>query len=211
MYKKILFLLFVICCSTLPFAYSQESCHTCDYDSLLQQVNKQQNDTAKVKLLALIIDKSNLTFFDEVMTLINQLIDANKAAKIIDIEPYQKIYTGVTAWKNGDYATAFKDLKVAIDLNDKKHKPIYELLSSMRTLFDRFNMQEERKDFYTAKLDYYLVNGPYENTAPCYHALGGYYLSKADFNLAITHYLRAATVYKKFKETYYYNKSIYAN
>lgn len=205
MYKKILFLLFVICCSTLPFAYSQESCHTCDYDSLLQQVNKQQNDTAKVKLLALIIDKSNLTFFDEVMTLINQLIEANKAAKIIDIEPYQKIYTGVTAWKNGDYATAFKDLKVAIDLNDKKHKPIYELLSSMRTLFDRFNMQEERKDFYTAKLDYYLVNGPYENTAPCYHALGGYYLSKADFNLAITHYLRAATVYKKFKETYYYN------
>jgi signal transduction histidine kinase len=44
-----------------------------------------------------------------------------------------------------------------------------------------------------------------ENTAPCYHALGGSYTLKADYNQSISNYLRAAEIYQKFSKRSYYN------
>ena len=88
-------------------------------------------------------------------------------------------------------------------LFDKQKKVIFKLLLSIRIVFTRLNQQEDRYKYYKEKLDYYLINGPVANTAACYHGLAGYYTYVGDYNLAISNYLKAASVLKQFNTLFY--------
>jgi len=134
-----------------------------------------------------------------------KLIELNNRLKLIDSEPYRLIGLGNKYWKNKQYAEALKSLQASIDLFDKQHKQIIPLLMNTRILYNLIGNQEERLQYYQKKLEYYLVNGPAENAAPCYHGIGGYYLIKGAYNLAINNYLKGADLFRRYNVYYYSN------
>jgi signal transduction histidine kinase len=132
-------------------------------------------------------------------------VGLNKSNPSIDGPAYETMYHAYIQWRNGHLDSALNSLKKAVELFDQQKRVIVTLLSRIRLLYNQLNKQEERLQYYKEKLAYYLLNGPVENTAPCYHAFGGYYRYKADYNLAISNYLRAAAIYKTFYKRSYNN------
>ena len=197
------FLLLLSLTTLFNSAFAQESCYDCDYDSLRNQLPLVKTDTEKAKLLMLLIDLSPLT--DTTLEFIDQLVRIDGKIKGLDTEPYKLIRQALISLKKKDDSAALDYYKKAIVLFDKKKKIITSLLYSIRVIYNQLNQREERFKFYTDKLNYYRLNGPVENTAPCYHALGGSYTLKADYNQSISNYLRAAEIYQKFSKRSYYN------
>jgi two-component system NtrC family sensor kinase len=189
--------------------FSQAVHFNYDYDSLAKQLPLQKADAEKIKVLALLVDGSpeiSRKPSDLMLAHLEQLIKLDKKSPIINIEPYAKMNESFIQWQNGDFENALVNLKKAIDLFDQQKKVIAPLLTKIRTLYNILNKQEERFEFYKEKLDYYLLNGPVENTAACYHGIAGYYNYKADYNLAISNYLRAGVIFKTFWQYYYRNE-----
>jgi two-component system, NtrC family, sensor kinase len=181
-----------------------------DYDSLARQLPLQKTDGEKIKVLCLLAIDGSPEFSreppDRLINYLEQLIELNKKTPVIDIKPYAKMKESYEQWQNGDFENALGNLKSAIDLFDKQKKVITPLLTEIRTLYNLMNNQEGRFEFYKEKLNYYLLNGPVENTAACYHGIAGYYNYKADYNLAISNYLRAADIFKPFWQYFYRNE-----
>jgi two-component system, NtrC family, sensor kinase len=190
--------------------FSQAVHFNYDYDSLANQLPLQKTDEEKIKLLCLLVVDGSPEFSreppDRLVNYLGQLIELNKKTPAIDIQPYVKMQESYVQWRNGDFDNALSNLKLAIDLFDGQKKVITPLLTEIRTLYNRMNNQEGRFEFYKKKLEYYLLNGPVENTAACYHGIAGYYNYKADYNLAISNYLRAATIFKNFWQYFYRNE-----
>jgi tetratricopeptide (TPR) repeat protein len=136
---------------------------------------------------------------------IKMMLDMNEKLKLIDQAPYRLLQQGNTYWTKRQYDEALKSFQSAVILFDKQHKVIYPLLLNMRILYNFLNDQDERLHYFQQKLEYYQVNGPYENTAPCYHGIAGYYLYKGAYNLAINNYLKGAEIFRKFNPHFYSN------
>ena len=200
LFKFLLLLSLTTFCSS---AIAQESCYDCDYDSLMKQLPLKKTDIEKAEFLMLLIDLRPT--YDTTSVLIDQLLTLNAQVKGLDVEPYRIIKEALMSRKKKDDASALSYYKKAISLFDKKKKIITILLVNVRVFYNQLNLQEERFQFYNDKLNYYLLNGPVENTAPCYHGLGGYYSFKADFNQSVSNYLRAAEIFKTFSKRQYYN------
>ena len=183
---------------------AQDSCYTCNRDSMIKKLPLVKTNTEKIKLLTLIIDFSPTS--DSANYFIEQLIQINKKNRLINEEPYQKIVEANNFYFKKQYANALDAYKVAVELFDKERKKIPTLLLGFRNLFNLLNIQEERFKYYDEKLKYYLINGPFENTAAGYHGLGGYYTYKADYNQAISFYLKSADIFKKYYPYWYYNE-----
>ncbi|MDB5231536.1 MAG: hypothetical protein JWN76_2341 [Chitinophagaceae bacterium] len=208
-YKFLLRLMFVLILNAISSnCFSQESCFSCDYDSLMLELPKKK-EADKIKLLALLVElapEPAIRPSDRTIAYLNELVELNKDAHVINNAPYKALLDGYNTWKAGDHKAALEKLKNAISLFDKEHRKISSILTVIRILYNQLNKQEERYEFYKEKLAYYLVSGPVENVAPCYHGLGGYYVFKADYNLAISNYLKAAELYQKFYPRYYNNE-----
>ncbi len=192
-------------------SFAQDSCFNCKYDSLVNQLQKQQTDEEKIKLLTLLIDLTGEPFQEppeRTIKFIDQLVALNKNVNLIDTEPYETLRQGFILWREGDFRTALDLVKKAVVSFDKKNKKIPFLLLFTRILYNRLNVSEERYNFYKQKLDYYLINGPVENTAPCYHGIAGYYFGISDYNQAISNYLRAADIFKNFYRSYYNRENV---
>jgi hypothetical protein len=200
-YKNIVAILLLFLLTTS--ANAQDSCYTCNRDSLIAQLPLAKNAAHKITLLTLIIDFAPTA--DSANKFITQLIAENDKQKVIDIEPYRKLQHGNALYLNKEYSKALSAYQEAVELFDRKKKKVVNLLLGFRNLFNLLNIQEERYKYYKAKLDYYLLNGPFENTAACYHGVGGYYVYTADYNQAISYYLRDADVFKKFYPYWHYN------
>lgn len=136
---------------------------------------------------------------------IPRLLELNKRLKMIDEAPYQLIEEGNKYWQNKQYPEALKSLQASINLFDRQHKQIIPLLMNTRILYNLIGNQEDRLKYFNQKLEYYLVNGPSLNAAPCYHGIGGYYLIKGAYNLAITNYLKGADIFRRYSPLYYAN------
>jgi signal transduction histidine kinase len=180
-----------------------------NYDSLVAQLPLKRTTDEKIKLLALLVDLADDFVVqppDRDMEFLEQLIELNKKSPSIDSHPYEVMYNGFLQWRQGELDSALTNIRKAVDLFDQQKKIIVLLLNKIRILYNRLNRQEDRLQYYKEKLDYYLLNGPTENTAACYHGIAGYYSYKADYNLAISNYLRAAGIFKTFFRFYYYNE-----
>ncbi len=136
---------------------------------------------------------------------IKMLLNLDEKLNLIDPAPYRLLQQGNDHWTKRQYAEALKSFEDAVILFDKQHKVIYPLLLNMRILYNFLNDQDERLHYFQQKLEYYQVNGPYQNTAPCYHGIAGYYLYKGAYNLAINNYLKGAEVFRKFNPRFYSN------
>ena len=180
---KIATLFILVKCLTFT-TIAQDSCYSCNRDSLITQLPLAKSGAEKIKLLILIIDFDPT--LDTANYFIEQLIDLNKNYQLIDDAPYKKIKQANDFHRNKQYTQALESYHNAVELFDKKKKKIVSLLLGFRNVYNLLNKQEERYKYYKEKLDYYLVNGPSENTAACYHGVAGYFTFTADFNQAIS-------------------------
>jgi len=201
-------LLSIIVSFLIQPAFSQKPNFDFDYDSLARELPLKKLPEEKIKLLVLLVDRTQdfaVKPDDFMVGCLEQLIELNKKNHVIDALPYEIMNKAYLQWRAGDLENALISLKSSIDLFDRQKKIIDPLISKVRILYNRLNRQEERLQFYKEKLEYYQVNGPVENTAPCYHGIGGYYYYQADYNLGISYYFRAAAVYKTFYQFSYNN------
>jgi signal transduction histidine kinase len=192
---------------------AQESCWDCSVDSLKTEAQNKANDAERLKVLALIVDLQSVTIdnrFNESpisdrLHYIEQLLSLNKRLKILNPAPYEELKLAVSSFEAKDFEGTLFYMKRAIELFDRERKIIVVLLVDIRNIYNLLNKQQERFRFYNEKLNYYRVNGPVENTAPCHHGIAGYYILTAEYNLAISHQLKAAEAYRPFYTWYYIN------
>ncbi|MFI5160217.1 MAG: ATP-binding protein [Sphingobacteriales bacterium] len=201
--KKLILLLFV--CSVAGKSFAQNDFAHAEMDSL-QKILAQQK-TAKDSLLTLqkLVDFTPIRA-DETLAYpdyLAKLLELNKGLNLVDEKPYLLLQQGNAYWAKRQYTQSLKSFQDAVELFDKQHKMIFPLLINMRILYNFLNDQDARLHYFQKKLEYYQVNGPYQNTAPCYHAIAGYYLYKGAFNQAINNYMKGAEVFKKFEPKFY--------
>ncbi|MHC1777747.1 MAG: sensor histidine kinase [Lentimicrobium sp.] len=195
--------------STKKEGFSQTVHFNYNYDSLAKLLPQQKSDAEKIKLLVLLVDGApeiSRKPTDLMIAHLAQLIELNKKKPAIKIEPYKKLHESFVHWQKGEFENALININESVDLFDRQKKVITPLLTKIRTLYNILNKQEERLAYYQTKLNYYLLNGPVENTAACYHGIAGYYNYKADYNLAISNYLRASVIFKPYWLYFYRNE-----
>lgn len=204
----------VFCIAAVFFANNacaRDSCYNCNIDSLALTLKSAKTDAEKIKLLPLLIDlrirliNPGLLTDSSIKNYIRSLIELSKSQKIKNIDAYKSMLDAFIFFEKKDYLDGQNFLKKSIALFDLDHKKIPYLLWFTRFSYNLAGNQKDRLKYYSDKLKYYLTNGTIENVAPCYHAIGGYYLYKADYNLAISNYLKAAAIYKNYDNQNYRN------
>jgi two-component system NtrC family sensor kinase len=191
--------------------HAQDSCYDCNRDSLKNVLAQTKDDNEKIKILSLLIHFriSNLgnssSSLPELKKNLESLMELSKTHAIGDINAYKKMSEAIHFFESRDFLSEQASLKAAIDIFDKEHKKIPYLLMGLRFSYNAQGNQRDRFQYYNDKLNYYSVNGPEENIAACYHAIGGYYLVMADYNYAISNYIKAADAFKKFDPVNYRN------
>jgi|SRR6185312_232616 len=199
------YLLLVFCLAGIRPCFAQNDFAHAEMDSLQKVLAKQR--TAKDSLITIqkLVDFTPVRS-DETLSYpdhYKMLLDLNEKVKLIDLAPYQLMREGNQYWAKREYNKSLRSFQQAVELFDKQHKVIFPLLINIRILYNFLNDQDARLRYFQKKLEYYLVNGPYENTAPCYHGIAGYYLYKGAYNQAINNYMKGAEVFRKFEPTFY--------
>ncbi|MDB5133046.1 MAG: hypothetical protein JWR02_2795 [Mucilaginibacter sp.] len=204
MTKKVYVYLALLCCFGIVHnALGQSS--AVKGDSLNRELSRTRTDKEKVAVLVKIVDFEFSVELLGAKNHIAQLLALNKKANFIDPLPYELLQKASQLIKKKDYKNALYNYQLAVKAFDRQHKIITQLLMNMRLLYNALNDQEGRFRFYQQQLEYYQVNGPVENMAPCYHGVAGYYRYRAAYNQAITYYFKAADIYKKFDPDNYAN------
>ncbi len=183
-------------------------CIDCTGDSINQIMLKAR--TSEDTLYAFVADLDNHGGPENnegFVSLVNKLVQLNNRLKLVDTKPYELYRDGVLLWDRNEKENSIKKLKEAIEAFDRQKKILGDLslLNALRVYLSFAGLHEERLAYYQEKLKYYQENGPLENMAACYHAIAGYYVYKADYNLAISNYLKAADCYKDFSARGYCN------
>ncbi|ALW86698.1 hypothetical protein AUC43_17395 [Hymenobacter sedentarius] len=80
------------------------------------------------------------------------------------------------------------------------------LLELIGRFYNALNQKEAKRVFVQRRLAYYQPHGPVANVAMCYRALAGYYVSRGDYNQAISYELRATELFRTFYNFWYYNE-----
>lgn len=185
-------------------ANAQNFCISCSSDSIEKIWSKAV--TPQDSMIALIATLDNYqpslgtNEIKQTIQDIDYLNRLNNIYKQYDIKPYLILKDAWILWMQNSQVEAIEKFKAAIELFDEQKKIMDSgILQELRNLFSKAGMHEERLKYYQAKLKYYQEFGPIENTAMCYHAIGGYYLNyRTDYDLAISNYLKSAEVYKDF-------------
>ena len=179
-----------------------------DTDSLRRVLATQRADTARLRTLLHLTDLSQDESSDGQRNRDNkELADLTSRLHHPSRRAYHLVSVGrQLADSLGTAAAGLDSLQAAVTAFDALRKPMPELLTSIRTIFNTLNLQEGRRAFYEAKLAYYQKRGARENMAACYHGLGGYYAYRGDYNQAISYYLRAADLYRGFYLFLYRNE-----
>jgi len=201
--KKLVILLFA--CAIAGKSFAQNDFAHAAMDSLQKVLAVQK--TAKDSLFTLqkLVDFTPVRS-DETLVYpdhYKMLLALNEKLKLIDPAPYLLMQEGNKYWAKRQYNESLKSFQDAIEIFDKQHKVIFPLLINVRILYNFLNDQDARLRYFQKKLEYYLVNGPYENTAPCFHGVAGYYLYKGAYNQAINNYMKGAEVFRKFEPKFY--------
>ena len=176
-------------------------------DSLSKLLNLKRNTKDSILILQQMVDvtpirQSETAFYPDRTKL---LLELNSRVKLVDPEPYQLIQDGNNYWTKKQYREALNSLKHAVEIFDKQHKSMVPLLMNMRIIYNLLDDQDARLLYYQQKLNYYLVNGPVENTAPCYHSIAYFYFIKGAYNQALGLYLKGAAVFRRYDSHYYCN------
>jgi tetratricopeptide (TPR) repeat protein len=162
------------------------------------EIAKETNDTTRIKLIIRYVMRwaplpEFKKWYDEIQAL--SLKNNYKPGLI-----YARFYEGYMLSSEGKYDEAIEEIKSCIDGLDSLgvvqfwQYPIYQI----RFMYFSAGKQLEMFRYYTDKIAFYKRHGPIENTAACYHNIGKYYLSIADYDRAIGYFMRALDVYNTF-------------
>jgi len=197
---RIVFLL-IICLTSAKSLWAQNDFYRAKMDSVQLVLAHQKTVKDSILTLQKLVDMSPVRVNElfDYPDYLTKLLELNKRQKVIDPLPYELLGKGNDYWNKKQFHEALNTLQASVIEFDKQHKVIFELLMNMRFLYNFLNDQDDRLHYYEQKLEYYQVNGPYENTAACYHGIAGYYNYKGAFNQAINNYLKAAEVFKRFE------------
>ena len=182
-----------------------------DKSDLLKQLNSAKTDTTKLDLLfSLAFGNNELVESPEFIDTgyLKQIISINERAKLFDDTPFRTLQLALREGVKNNYAAEIALLKTSIDQFDEQNAEIPILLIEARWIFNVADKQEDKYQFYTKKLSYYLQKGQYNNAAACYHCLAGYYIFKSDFNTAINNYLKAGELFRYFSHLWYMHEFI---
>ncbi|HWD86758.1 MAG TPA: ATP-binding protein [Mucilaginibacter sp.] len=197
--KKLILLVFT--CAVAGKSFAQNDFAAASMDSLQKLLSHQKTPHDSLLTLQKLVDLTPIRA-DETNLYpdhYKMFLGLDRRLKLFDTVPYVLMQQGNMLWHKRQYRDALTVFQQAVVLFDKQHKVIYPLLLNMRVLYNFINNQDERLQYYQKKLEYYLVNGPYENTGPCYHGIAGYYLYKGAYNQAINNYLKSAEVFERFQ------------
>ena len=165
---------------------------------LRQQIAIETNDTTRIKLMV----RYGLAY--------GQFLDQKKwygEIKKLSVKNhyspgliYYRFYEGLELSDQGKYDEAIAKVKSCIDGLDSLGivQPFAYPLYYIRYIYWLAGKQLEMFRYYSDKIVYYKRYGPIENTADCYHGLGRYYQSHADYDKAIGYFMRALDVCKTF-------------
>jgi signal transduction histidine kinase len=173
-------------------------------DSMRLVVKNAQTTEAKAKALIDLLDYE-LMFWESDTVDLQEYVTLGKTIDLPDKKAFEFLLQGKRYWDAGKLQSSLDSYMSAIELFDQSHKKISEILSEMRPLFNLTNQQEQRLTFFKGKIAFYERYGPKENLAASYWGLAGYYRIKAQYNLAISCYLKSAELYKNFDQDLYRN------
>ncbi len=171
---------------------------TSEKDKLSLQISKETNDTIKIKLMVRYIlvwgqFEDQKKWYSDIHEL---SVKNNYRPGLI----YYRFYEGLHLSEKGKYCEAITKVKNCIDGLDSLRivQPFAYPLYYIRYLYGLANKQLEMFQYYSDKIVYYRKYGPIENTADCYHGIGRYYQSLADYDKAIGYFMHALDVYNSF-------------
>ena len=172
-------------------------------DSLRRVLAGQRTDTARLRTLMHLLD---------VLTAAPEAAEAATLSARLgrpEARAYRQWARILPLWQQPDAAAALLDsMQALIRTFDRLGRPVPGLLSSLRPVYARLNRQPVRLAYYQAKLADYQRRGAIENQAACLHGLGGYYSIGGDYNQAISCYLRAAELARRYNRRFYYNELV---
>jgi signal transduction histidine kinase len=179
-------------------AYAQNDMFRSQMDSLAKVLSHQKTTRDSILILQKLVDQSPIPLNETAHypNYIGKLLALNQKEKLINPAPYEILEKGIDYWQIKQYAKALTAIQASVTEFDKQHKSMIPLLFNMRFLYNFLNDQDDRLSYYRQKLEYYQLNGPVENTGPCYHAIAGYYLFKGAYNQSIENYLKSAELAK---------------
>ncbi|MBC6698329.1 ATP-binding protein [Hymenobacter puniceus] len=186
-----------------------------DADSLQQVLAGQRADTARIRTLVHMLHVTELTepsHRQRAVKALAELLRLNaRAHHLADEAPYQQLQAGLQHWQQRQYAAALAGLQQSIELFDKAGQPVPLLLIDLAPVFNELQDSEGRMRYFQGKLRQYQVAGGFpENEAACHLVLGGSYRHRGNYNQAISHYLRAADLFRHFNRRLYSNELMVA-
>ena len=140
-------------------------------DSLTSKLHEQKTDKGKIFILQKLVDADPTDQNNS--NSLRQLLVLNDKAHIIDAHPYLLLQKVQEYAKDKQLSAVVNSLQQVINELDKQHRVLTWYLNVMKDNYDALGDQETRLSYFQQKLQYYQVNGPFENTALCYLAIGG--------------------------------------
>jgi len=109
---------------------------------------------------------------------------------------YGRYYEAIILADSGKYNEAIARCKNCIaGLDSIRIVQYFDYpLHNIRFFYGLTGKSLEMFQYYASKLAYYKIYGPVENTATCFHSIGLYYLSIADYDKAIGYFMRALDI-----------------
>ncbi|WP_261990410.1 ATP-binding protein [Hymenobacter sp. BT188] len=170
-----------------------------DADSLRQVLSGHRSDTARLRTLLHLIDCSLYA---------SELAGTDLAAVVALTKhlrrPEHRAYRLLLAGTQVEAAAALDSLQAAVTAFDQLSRPAPWLLARLREVFSALNREDARLAYYQAKCAQYLRSGDTISLAVCYHALGGSYTYRGDYNQATSQYLRAAELGRSVSPNFYH-------
>jgi len=211
--KKLFLLLPILYCFTVSGqtknTFNQRFYVDINADSVKQlMLNARTPEDTLFAIAATIDNIGDFEDVKEIILLIDELVQSNSRLKLIDTKPYELFRDGLLLFENNEKVPCIEKLKESIEAFDRQKKIFgsNSLFNSVRVYYSHAGLQDEKLKYFQDKLKYYKKNGPIENTAVCYHCIAGPYSFKADYNNAISNYLKSAEVFKSFSPMGYCNE-----
>ncbi|MBT9393755.1 hypothetical protein KLP40_11325 [Hymenobacter sp. NST-14] len=184
-----------------------------DHDSLQRELPRQTAPSARIGTLVHLLDLTELSSAvnrQQALPRLDELLRLGAQVSGFEAGPYRQLRTGVQQWQRGNLEAALTALRQAIELFDKAAHPVPLLLIDLAPLHNQLHDSRRRLAYFRRKLVQYQLADNEKNQAACYLVLAGSYRQVGNHNLAISHYLHAADLFKPFYPRYYVTELVAA-
>jgi two-component system NtrC family sensor kinase len=168
-------------------------------DSLRRVLATQHADTARLRSLLHLHDEPGDWPAAESDKLSQELVQLLRRLRRPEAGAFRQEYAVQQLAKaHAAPAQQLDSARAAVEAFDRLGRPTPELLLAISALFRKLKQPETRITYFQAKAAKYQTQGAQVNLAVCHHVLGRPFVDQSDYNQGISHYLRAADLYRTF-------------